>query len=172
MILNLRDLAIADAKVTMLKSRCDYLRRRIANPKEAAFARAEVERLEMRINELIGQLHSYRKLTNKPSHIDKFQAAPRMSVQDLAIQLIKRRLMAELSQAELAKAVGTSRQMIARYERTRYASVTLKRIIKIDAILRLLETGASTFTEPSITRAGKQDHGLAIDLQSLSDLQK
>jgi DNA-binding XRE family transcriptional regulator len=143
MILNLRDLGIADARITMLKSRCDYLRRRIANPGEAASARAEIERMEMRITELKQQLSWYRDLTSKSSLsseqvLDNGKPIKELPINEIPQQLIKRRILARLTQAELAKAIRTSRQMIARYERTRYASVSLKRIIQIDAILSML----------------------------------
>jgi hypothetical protein len=144
MILNMRDLTIADARITMLKSRCDYLRRRIANPGEAASARAEVERMEKRIGELREQIIYYRELVSNSPRSNQDSSFYENIGQDFCLSeipqlLIKRRICLRLTQAQLAKAAGASRQMIARYERTRYAAVSLKRISHIDAILRLLK---------------------------------
>jgi DNA-binding XRE family transcriptional regulator len=115
------------------------LRRRIANPREAAFAASEVKRMEIRIYELEQQLKQYYELINGQPLIDKDSCLRFMSIHQLPDHLIKRRIRSGITQAQLARAIGSTRQVIARYERTRYASVSLKRIIQIDAVLRMFE---------------------------------
>jgi DNA-binding XRE family transcriptional regulator len=146
MILNPKDLSIADARIRILKSNCDYLRRRIADPREALITRLEIEKIETRITELQQQINSYLKL-NSTNHFPLFP----IPIHRIPHQLIELRLAAQVTQAELAKELGTTRFVIARYERSRYAGVSLKRLIQIDALLR------QKLSQKVFTRANNQD---------------
>jgi hypothetical protein len=130
MILNAKQLAVADAKISMLKGRCDYLRRRIANPLEAQFARDEIGRMQQRIDELEEQRRLYLSLVSRGRRASTYQR-----LAEISAQLIERRLSLGWSTEQLGKAVGQPRQSIALYERTRYAGVSLRRLIQIDLAL-------------------------------------
>jgi DNA-binding XRE family transcriptional regulator len=137
MILNLRDLSIAEARICMLQARCDFLDKRVADPHQAIYAKVEREKRIARIAELKAQLKLYHQLSFRRSvPIDWLYLT---SIQKLPEQLIKRRIFVQLTQAELAKELGIPRQTIARYERSRYSCTSLKRIIQIDTVLRIFE---------------------------------
>ncbi len=131
MILNLNDWLRAAVRVTMLKGRLDYLRRRIANPAEAAAARAEIERMENRISELCRELQRYQSLCSRTE-----PPAKPIVLADIPRSLIERRISAGLSQTGLARLMGVTRQTLSRYERTGFVAVTLARMVQMDSILR------------------------------------
>lgn len=134
MIVNTRDLAKAYAVISMLKSRCDLLSRRIANPSEAAHAISEITRMRKRVDELSDELRHYWTLI---ARTNSGTVSP--SLIDIPASLIERRIRVGWSQIKLSQAIGSPRQTVAKYERTRYVSVSLKKLIQIDLILRAEE---------------------------------
>ena len=134
MILSGKDLAKAQSRITMLKGRCDLMRRRIADPREAALATVEISRVERRIDELTEQMQTYFDL-----FCEQTMASTSVTLVDVLARLIQRRIRLNMSQAELGKAFGQTRQSISRYEKTRYAGASLKRLIEIDLLLRAEE---------------------------------
>ncbi len=134
MILNGLDLARAEARITMLKGRCDRLRRRVADPKAAALATNEIARTEFRIDELTEQVRVYFALLSESGD----NSRP-LKLVDVPENLIKRRIRLGWSQAQFAQMLGLSRQLISRYEKSRYASVSLKRLVHVDLVLRTHE---------------------------------
>ncbi len=134
MILNGRDFVRTSVRVTMMKGQYDRLQRRIADPRAAAAARAEIACLEKRIGELSEQLRTYVSL------LSGTQPTPEIvTLVDVPDTLIQRRIRLGLTQADLGNAAGQTRQCISRYERTLYASASLARVIQIDSLLRAEE---------------------------------
>lgn len=131
MILHQLDYARARATIVMLEARCDRLRRRVADPRAAESAMNEVARVEKRIEDLKAQMRNYLDLVTKKSR----QSNIFLSFIDIPDQLIGRRLSLGWSQDDLASAVKQHRQIISRYEVTRYASASLKRLIAIDLVM-------------------------------------
>ena len=134
MILNGNDFARTRVRISMLKGRCDRLRRRIADPRQAKAAQAEIATVENRIVELSEQIRTYLRLLNDCGTIPEV-----VTLIDVPDTLIQRRIRLGMSQADLGEASGQTRQCISRYERTLYASVSLARLIQIDSLLRAEE---------------------------------
>jgi hypothetical protein len=131
MIFHERDYASASARIAILKGRCDRLRKRVADPRAAEAANKEVAKLEKRIDELVYQQQHYSDVLSK-----QVPPAATLVLIDIPTNLIERRLRLGWSQADLGLAAGQERQAITRYETTRYASASLKRLIHIDHVLR------------------------------------
>ncbi|RTL36164.1 MAG: helix-turn-helix domain-containing protein [Candidatus Melainabacteria bacterium] len=139
MILNELEYARANARIAMLKSRCDLMRRRVADPYKAAAAEIEIDRLEIRIAELTNQVRAYYRVVDRSAVVQNMSASFTQALIDIPTRLIERRIRVGWSQYDLAKACGQTRQVISGYERSRYASVSLKRLIAIDFVLRTEE---------------------------------
>lgn len=131
MILNWTDMARADSRISMLRARCDLLRKRVADVRAAAHAALEVERMESRIEELSEQMQNYRNaLKSGPVETGVLELI------EIPKMLIERRIRLGWSQTQLATALSQPRQVVSRYEGTRYASVSLRRLMQVDYILR------------------------------------
>lgn len=139
MILNELDYARANARIAMLKSRCDLMRRRVADPYKAAAAELEIDRIERRIVELTNQLRAYSRVIDLSFVAESQRASFTQALIDIPTGLIERRLRVGWTQHDLAEACGQTRQVICRYEKSRYAGVSLKRLIAIDLVLRIEE---------------------------------
>lgn len=118
----------------MLKGRCDRLRLRVADPRQAAAAQAEIARVEKRIDELEAQVRSYLSLRS-----DKNATPEIVTLIDVPETLIQRRLRLGMTQSDLGDVCGQTRQCISRYERTLYAGASFARLIQIDSLLRAEE---------------------------------
>ncbi len=134
-IVSSRELARAQGRVALLKGRCDSLRRRLANPQEAARALVEVDRIELRIGELLRDIRAYHRLM-----VGANAVLQPITLLDIPQMFIERRIAAGLSQIDLAKRSGMTRQTIARYEKSRYVTITLKRMVQVDFVLRQAES--------------------------------
>lgn len=140
MILHEVDYARADAKIIMLKARCDRLRRRVADPRVAETAMVEISRVENRIEELTNHMQCYRKIVRERSaQQEQAPLIASIALIDIPDRLIERRLKLGWTHAKLATATGLTRQSVSRYEHTRYAGVALKRLIYIDHVMRIEE---------------------------------
>lgn len=138
MILNEYDFNRTRVSISMLKGRCDRLSLRIADPRQEASAQAEIVRVQQRIDELNEQLRTYRSLL-----CDRDTTSETVRLIDVPDRLIQRRLALGLTQADLGGACGQTRQCMSRYERTRYASASLARLIQVDLMLRAEEVRQS-----------------------------
>lgn len=135
MILNYRNFANAKTTIGRLRSRLDLLRHRRGTWKEAQNWQFEAELLVKRIAEISLELEEYSRLERQNLAIPALK-----NLLQLPDYMIKRRIRSGISQIELAKRLGFSRNSILIYERTRYAGATLSRILQIDALIKELET--------------------------------
>ena len=135
MILNFRNWANAKATIGRLRSRLDLLRHRRGSWKEVQNWQLDAELLEKRIAEISLELEECSRLESQNAAVPALESL--LQVPDY---MIKRRIRSGISQIELAKRLGFSRNSILIYERTRYAGATFSRILQIDALLKELET--------------------------------
>ena len=134
MILNGNDYSRTRVHILMLTTRCDRLRRRIADPRQASSAQAEILLVEKRINELDEQMQTYLSLFR-----NTISTPDIVKLIDVPNTFIQRRIRLGLSQSDLGQACGQTRQCISRYERTLYAGASFSRLIQIDSLLRAEE---------------------------------
>jgi hypothetical protein len=133
MILNDRQYAKVSAIIKKHLSKADFLRRRIANPREAAAALLEAQVLETRAAQLSAQIDFYNKLLRND------RAEQPLNLIDVPQSLIARRISNRLSQDELARLLAINVRTLMRYEMTLYASASFGRVVQIDATLRQVE---------------------------------
>ncbi|HEY9730922.1 MAG TPA: helix-turn-helix transcriptional regulator [Drouetiella sp.] len=161
MILDWGDYARAESRISMLRARCDRLRQPAADVRAAANAAIEVERLENRIDELNSHMRIYRDTLRRGP-----VATTVMEIIEIPDKLIARRIGLGWSQTKLAKACGQSRQVVSGYERSRFAGVSLKRLIQIDHVLRLEELRRRARLDDREITQGKEKLGVVAILGS------
>jgi transcriptional regulator with XRE-family HTH domain len=133
MIKNDRQFRIIGGRVDRLQRLQDELLERL-NDGSADRARTELELKAVRaeIRRLQDELDDYGALKEGRGEIGTAE-----SVEDLPRLLIRARIAAGLTQADLAERLGLKEQQIQRYEATDYESASLSRLIEVAGVLRL-----------------------------------
>lgn len=98
-------------------------------------ARLEIDALRSQAEDLRHELEEYDRLRSGAE--SSFVA---LSLQDLAILLIKARIARGWSQRQLADLLGVAEQQVQRYETTGYRSASLARICDVAAALEVTVT--------------------------------
>jgi ribosome-binding protein aMBF1 (putative translation factor) len=107
------------------------------------------EGLESQLEELREQLAEYDILRASPASTLEFR-----SLDELPETLIRARIVAGLTQQALAERLGLKAQQVQRYEATRYAGISLRRLRDVAAALGLSVQGTGTVVQ---TRAEEAD---------------
>lgn len=122
--------------------------------KSRVLAKAELGALMSEVDNLKAQVREYEDL--KSGFVTVLKAT---SLEELPTVLIKGRIAKGLSQRELANALGVKEQQIQRYESSDYASVTLRRLVRVADALGLDTSEVSEATaspdEEASTGKGK-----------------
>ncbi|NJM75749.1 MAG: helix-turn-helix transcriptional regulator [Acaryochloridaceae cyanobacterium RU_4_10] len=92
---------------------------------------AEKRGIQVLIERLQAEIVEYDNLKQKKTLIKV------NSIEELAIALIKARIMAGMTQKELASKIGVQEQQIQRYEENKYASASLSRLAEISRALEI-----------------------------------
>lgn len=124
MILSQRQYIRADRQLTKL-----YTIRRYNFPADKVLRKFGIVDLEGSISELETKIECFNKYSSGLTPIDL------NALGNIAELLIMARLYLGMTQDELARGVGVTRQQISRLERTKYQTSSLKFIIRVKAFL-------------------------------------
>jgi len=101
----------------------------------------EEDALRSQLDELREEVEQFEQLRSggrKPIHIESFDELPRA--------LVEARIVAGLSQKELAERLGLKEQQIQRYEATEYSSASLTRLKQVIEALGATVAGELTYS--------------------------
>jgi ribosome-binding protein aMBF1 (putative translation factor) len=107
----------------------------------ARLRKLEEDALRSQLDELRDEVEAYEQLRSgrrEPIAIESFDQLPRA--------LVQARIVAGLSQKELAERLGLKEQQIQRYEATDYSSASLTRLKEIAEALGASITGEMTYS--------------------------
>ena len=107
----------------------------------ARLRKLEKDALQSQLDELRDEVEQFEQLRNgdpKPIRIESFDELPRA--------LVKARIVAGLSQKELAERLGLKEQQIQRYEATDYCSASLSRLKQVAEALGVNIAGEMTYS--------------------------
>ncbi len=134
MITNERQYRISRAQLKKLRdaARAFDLEETTKCHKSRVLAKAELGALTSEVDNLKAQVREYEDL--KSGFVTGLKAT---SLEELPTVLIKARIAKGLSQRQLANALGVKEQQIQRYESSDYASVSLRRLVRVADALGL-----------------------------------
>jgi ribosome-binding protein aMBF1 (putative translation factor) len=127
MIKNEQQLATSRAQQERLKAALDSLQ---GSGGEDPLTRARKAALEADLAALDAQIAQYRSASAGAFDFDAIE-----QVGDVGDKLVLARIAAGLTQADLAREVGSKEQQIQRYERSRYATASLGTLTRIATVL-------------------------------------
>jgi ribosome-binding protein aMBF1 (putative translation factor) len=140
MIKNERQYKITKAQIAKFGSALEELNAR--SGAKSRLRKLEEDALRSQLGELRDEVRQYEKLRSggpKPIHIDSFDELPRA--------LVEARIVAGLSQKDLAERLHLKEQQIQRYEATDYGSASLTRLKEIAQALGVDLTGEMTYSQ-------------------------
>jgi ribosome-binding protein aMBF1 (putative translation factor) len=140
MIKNERQYKITKAQIAKFDSAIEELNAR--SGAKSRLRKLEEDALRSQLGELRDEVRQYEKLRSggpKPIHIDSFDELPRA--------LVEARIVAGLSQKDLAERLHLKEQQIQRYEATDYGSASLTRLKEIAQALGVDLTGEMTYSQ-------------------------
>jgi HTH-type transcriptional regulator / antitoxin HipB len=89
--------------------------------------------LESMIDDFTNQVQEYEQLINQTNNQNiSFEIN---SIEELPLVLIKARIVAGISQKELAERLGISEQLLKKYEEREYESANLSQLLEVSRIL-------------------------------------
>ncbi|NJK46208.1 MAG: helix-turn-helix transcriptional regulator [Pleurocapsa sp. SU_196_0] len=142
MIENFRQYQITKSRARQFELALEQLGRQPDSTVPAAMLEIQRAAISSQLEDLRGELHRFEELLVEPVRFDADYLAT------LGDQLIRARLSAGLTQADLGARLGLHEQQIQRYEQSRYASVKLERLHTIAASL------AESLRAPAMKRTG------------------
>jgi len=137
MIKNERQYKITRSQIARFETALDELVSRDGT--ESRLRKLEEDALRSQLDELREEAEQFEQLRSggrKPIHIESFDELPRA--------LVKARIVAGLSQKELAERLGLKEQQIQRYEATEYSSASLTRLKQVMEALGATVAGELT----------------------------
>ncbi len=140
MIKNERQYKITRAQIAKFEAALDALNARSGT--KSRLRKLEEDALRSQLDELRDEVKQYEELRSggpKPIHIDSFDELPRA--------LVEARIVAGLSQKELAERLNLKEQQIQRYEATDYGSASLTRLKEIAQALGVDLAGEMTYSQ-------------------------
>lgn len=140
MIKNERQYKIAKSQIAKFEAALDDLTAR--RGAKSRRRKLEEDALRSQLDELRGEVKQYEELRSggpKPIHIDSFDELPGA--------LVEARIVAGLSQKDLAERLDLKEQQIQRYEATDYCSASLTRLKEIAKALGVNIAGEMTYSE-------------------------
>ena len=139
MIKNERHYKITKAQIVKFEASLDELSAR--SGARSRLRKLEEDALRSQLDELRDEVKQYEQLRSggrKPIHIDSFDELPRA--------LVEARIVAGLSQKDLAERLDLKEQQIQRYEATDYCSASLTRLKEIAKALGVNIAGEMTYS--------------------------
>lgn len=140
MIKNERQYKITKAQIAKFDSALEELNAR--SGAKSRLRKLEEDALRSQLGELRDEVRQYEKLCSggpKPIHIGSFDELPRA--------LVEARIVAGLSQKDLAERLHLKEQQIQRYEATDYGSASLTRLKEIAQALGVDLAGEMTYSQ-------------------------
>ena len=140
MIKNERQYKITQSQIAKFEAALAELA--ASSGKNARLRQLEEDALRSQLDELRDEAQLYEQLrlgVLESIHIESFNELP--------LALVKARILAGLSQKELAERLGLKEQQIQRYESTDYASASLTRITQVAEALGVSIAGEITYAE-------------------------
>lgn len=140
MIKNERQYKITKSQIAKFEAALDELTRRDGT--DARLRKLEEDALRSQLDELRDEVEQFEQLRSggrKPIHITSFDELPRA--------LVQARIVAGLSQKELAERLGVKEQQIQRYEATEYSTASLTRLKQVIEALGASIAGALTYSD-------------------------
>jgi len=140
MIKNERQYKITKAQIAKFGSALEELNAR--SGAKSRLRKLEEDALRSQLGELRDEVRQYEKLRSggpKPIHIDSLDELPRA--------LVEARIVAGLSQKDLAERLHLKEQQIQRYEATDYGSASLTRLKEIAQALGVDLAGEMTYSQ-------------------------
>ena len=140
MIKNERQYKITQSQIAKFEAALAELA--ASSGKNARLRQLEEDALRSQLDELRDEAQLYKQLRSgvlESIHIESFDELP--------LALVKARILAGLSQKELAERLGLKEQQIQRYESTDYASASLTRITQVAEALGVSIAGEITYAE-------------------------
>ena len=137
MIKNERQYKITKSHIAKFETGLDELASR--GGMDTRLRKLEEDALRSQLEELREEVEQFEQLRSggrKPIHIESFDELPRA--------LVKARIVAGLSQKELAERLGLKEQQIQRYEATEYSSASLTRLKQVMEALGATVAGELT----------------------------
>jgi ribosome-binding protein aMBF1 (putative translation factor) len=139
MIKNERQYKITKSQIAKFEAALAELTARTGT--DARLRKLEEDALRSQLDELrddVEQFEQLRARGRQPIHIESFDELPRA--------LVKARIVAGLSQKELAERLGLKEQQIQRYEANEYASASLTRLKQVIEALGANIAGEMTYS--------------------------
>lgn len=139
MIKNERQYKITNSQIAKFEAALDE--RTGQNRAKSRLRKLEEDALQSQLDELRNEVKQYEKLRAggpKPIHIGSFDELPRA--------LVEARIVAGLSQKDLAERLDLKEQQIQRYEATDYCSASLTRLKEIAKALGVNIAGEMTYS--------------------------
>ena len=139
MIKNERQYKITKSQIVKFEESLNELTAR--SDTKSRLGKLEEDALRSQLDELRGEVKQYEQLRAggpKPIHIDSLDELPRA--------LVEARIVAGLSQRELAERMELKEQQIQRYEATAYCSASLTRLKEIAKALGVNIVGEMTYS--------------------------
>ena len=139
MIKNERQYKITKSQIAKFQSALDELNAR--SGVRSRLRKLEEDALRSQLDELRNEVQEFEELRSsgpKPIHIDSFDQLPRA--------LVEARIVAGLSQKDLAERLNLKEQQIQRYEATDYCSASLTRLKEIAKALGVNIAGEMTYS--------------------------
>ncbi|MEO8496141.1 MAG: helix-turn-helix domain-containing protein [Planctomycetota bacterium] len=139
MIKNERQYKITKSQIAKFEAALDELAAR--SGAKSRLRKLEEDSLQSQLDELRNEVKQYEQLQSggrKPIHIDSFDELPRA--------LVEARIVAGLSQKDLAERLELKEQQIQRYEATDYCSASLTRLKEIAKALGVNIVGKMTYS--------------------------
>jgi ribosome-binding protein aMBF1 (putative translation factor) len=139
MIKNERQYKITKSQIAKFEAAVDELTAR--SGAKSRLRKLEEDALRSQLDELRGEVEKFEELRSggpKPIHIDSLDELPRA--------LVEARIVAGLSQKDLAERLDLKEQQIQRYEATDYCSASLTRLKEIAKALGVNIAGEMTYS--------------------------
>ena len=139
MIKNERQYKITKSQIAKFEAALDELTARSGS--KARLRKLEENALRSQLDELRNEVEQFEELRSggpRPIHIDSFDELPRA--------FIKARIIAGLSQNDLAERLGLKEQQVQRYEATGYCSASLTRLKEVAKALGVNIAGEVTYS--------------------------
>ena len=140
MIKNERQYKITQSQIAKFEAALAELA--ASSGKNARLRQLEEDALRSQLDELRDEAQLYKQLRSgvlESIHIESFDELP--------LALVKARILAGLSQKQLAERLGLKEQQIQRYESTDYASASLTRITQVAEAIGVSIAGEITYAE-------------------------
>lgn len=143
MITNERQYAITRAKAEKFRQTLAQSGRQGTKPMHPRALKAMREGIESQLQDLQDELAEYEKLQG-----GAVTSIVANSILELAVALVKARIVRNWTQKELAERLGLPEQQIQRYEATQYKGVAVERLQEVADALNVRVREVITFERP------------------------